>query len=171
MSSDHLGLIDDDPITPVTEELLLTDKDFPAFYINKHHPDDYKISNTPIEKELIFHEYKGGHNRLLLRCSIKLSDDLFCPMTFVLDTGAPKVYMSAIGKSILAEYKLLINEEDLGIDYVKFLGRKYIVEDTPEGHAPANILGLKTLCRWGLTMHDEPSFGFTLENDFSYLEA
>jgi hypothetical protein len=136
-----------------------------------HHPYDYKFSEVPIEKELIFHEHKMRHPRLLLRCSLQLAESVFCPMTFVLDTCAPKVYLSANAKSILAEYNLHVTDTELGVEYVKLLGGKYRTEDTPEGHAPANIIGLKTLCRWGLTLYDEPSFGCTLKKDFAYLEA
>lgn len=134
-----IAIIDDDPTTPVPEELLLTDEDFPRNYINKQHPDDYKLSNAPIEKELVFHQHKGRHPRLLLRCSIKLAEDVFCPMTFVLDTGAPKVYLSAFAKPILAAYNLQAVDKDVGFEYVTLLGRKFVMEDTPEGHAPANI--------------------------------
>ena len=170
MSFENLAVIDEDPLPSITEELMLTDEDFPSFYVNKHHPDDYKFSKTPIEKELIFHEHKMRRPRLLLRCSIQL-ENLFCPMTFVLDTGAPKVYLSDHAKSILTKYKLNVVDDDLGVGYVKFLGHKYRVEDTPVGHAPANIIGVKTLCHWGLTLYDEPCFGFALKKDFQFLEA
>jgi hypothetical protein len=56
-----------------------------------------------------------------------------------------------------------VEEDELSIEYVKFLGSKYRTEDTPVGHAPENILGLKTLFRWRLTIYNEPNFGFILE--------
>lgn len=169
--SDSLNLLDDDAFTPVSEELLLTDKDFPTNFINKQHPDDYKITNKPIEKELIFHEHLVSPlPRLLLRCSIKLTEGAFCAMTFVLDTNAPKIYVSAPAKHVFMQNKILLTDDDLGLDLLMLLGRKYRVEDTPEGHAPANIIGLKTLCRWGLVLSDEP-FGFHFKNDFDYLEV
>ena len=58
MSLDNIAIIDDDPVTPISQELLLTDEDFPSYFINKSHPDDYKLSDRPIEKELIFHEHR-----------------------------------------------------------------------------------------------------------------
>jgi hypothetical protein len=100
-----------------------------------------------------------------------LAEDIFTIMTFVLDTGAPKMYISQLAKPLLCAYTILGADEELGIEYVRFFGRKYRVENTPEGHAPANILGVKLLCRWGLTLHDEPTFGFEFAKDFDYLEA
>jgi len=170
MNSENLAIIDEDPTTPVPEELLLTDEDFPSNYTNMHHPDDYKLTTQPIEKELIFHQFKMRHPRLILRFSIKLAENVFTSMSFVLDTGAPKVYISAFAKPLLVQHCLLVEDEELGVKYVKFFGREYRTEDTPEGHAPANIIGLKTLCRWGLTLFDEPDCGFLLKNDFSFLE-
>lgn len=170
MLSERLALFDDDD-SSVADELLLTDKDFPANYIDKHHPDDYNFTAEPIEKEHIFHEYQGRHPRFLLRCSVKLAEDVFCSMTFVLDTGAPKIYVSTPAKVALKQNKILLMDDDLGVVYLVLMGRKYRVADTPAGHAPANIIGLKTLCRWGLEVFDEPCFGFRFKNDFDYLEV
>jgi hypothetical protein len=80
------------------------------------------------------------------------------------------VYLSAPAKCILAEYKLHVTDDDLGVEYVQLLGYKYRTEETPEGHAPANIVGLKTLFRWGLSLHAKP-FRFSLAQDFAYLET
>lgn len=65
MLFERLGMLDDDVVTPVRQELQWTDKDFPAYFINKQHPDDFKITTEPIEKELIFHEHQRRHPRLL----------------------------------------------------------------------------------------------------------
>jgi hypothetical protein len=51
------------------------------------------------------------------------------------------------------------------------MGRKYLLEQTPEGHHPANIIGLKTLCHWGLKLFAEPHFGFEFVDTFDYLNT
>jgi hypothetical protein len=86
-------IIEDDPATPIAEDLLLTDEDFPPTVVDKRHPNDYKLTTEPITKELIFHEIEGRHSRLILRTSVKLAENLFTSMSVVLDTGAPKIYL------------------------------------------------------------------------------
>ncbi len=61
-------------------------------------------------------------------------------------------------------------DEELGVVFDSLLGRKAGVEKTPEGHDPANIIGLKTLCKWGLRLHDEPHIGFTFDKDIAILD-
>eukprot|EP01032_Pedospumella_encystans_P020685 gene20685-23493_t len=165
---ESVGLIDEDPVIPIAQELMLTNEDFPPHYVNMQHPDDYILSDSPIKKELIFHEHKGRHSRLHLRCSVKLMENVFCPMSFVLNTGAPKIYLSLNAKAILENYNLHCTDDDLGVTFVNLLGHRYRTEDTPEGHAPANIIGLKALCRWGITLFDEPTFGFKFAKTFSF---
>jgi len=162
-------MLEEDPKTPVPEELLLTDEDFPSYFVDKHHPDDYKITDHPIQPEHIFHEVDGRHPRLILRCSVKLAVGKFCSMSFVLDTGAPKIYLCDDAAKIMTDSGIRVIDKELGIIYVTLLGRKYRVEKTPDGHSPANIIGLKTLCRWGLRLHDEPVLGFTFDNGFNEL--
>ena len=91
-------------------------------------------------------------------------------MTFVLDTGTPKVYTSEPAKSILIEHGILVVDDELGYDYIRLMGHRYLTEMTPDGHSPANIIGLKPLCRWGLVLADEPNFNFNFQNDFEFLE-
>lgn len=49
-------------------------------------------------------------------------------------------------------------------------GRNHRVEKTPSGHDPANIIGLKTLCQWGLQLSEDPDYRFTLNKDFQFIE-
>ena len=67
--------------------IILNDSDFPTYYKNQAHPNDYIISNVPII-ENIFNDRKH-HWRILLRISFKISEDNYLPVTFVCDTGAP----------------------------------------------------------------------------------
>ena len=89
-------------------------------------------------------------------------------MTFVLDTGAPKVYTSEPAKSILIEHGILVVDDELGYDYIRLMGHRYLTEMTPDGHSPANIIGLKPLCRWGLVLADEPNFNFNFNYVYHY---
>ena len=117
---------DEEETTPtgIEEELFLTEKDFPVNFVNMQHPEDYSLQSTPIVKELIYHHRKGLHTRLILRVSIKLAEGIFTPISFVLDTGAPKVYTSSIAENILTKYGI----------------HKYRVESTPENYAPQTSL-------------------------------
>lgn len=162
-------MLEDEPVTPVFQELLLRDEDFPANYSNFAHPQDYEITDEPIPVEYIYHEFHGRHPRLHLRCSIKLSDDEFLSVSFVLDTGAPKFYLCDHLSHILTARGIREQDHDLGMSFVTIFGRKYHAERTPDGHHPANIIGLKTLLRWRLRLHDEPTFGFSFAKEFSFL--
>jgi len=84
MKKHNIAIIDDD--RSVQDELQLTDADFPISYVNMAHPDDYKISSSPIDPDYIFHK-EPHHNCLILRISWK-TDDGFLPMSFVCDTSA-----------------------------------------------------------------------------------
>ena len=59
-------MLEVDPVTPVPEELMLTDEDFPPNYVNKQHPDDNTLAQSHIKKELIFHEHQGRLMRIYL---------------------------------------------------------------------------------------------------------
>jgi len=75
------------------EDISLMFKDYPDNYVDKCHPEDYITSDSAI-KELFFH-VKKGHNRLLLRISIKIDKKTYVPITFICDTGAcTSVYFS-----------------------------------------------------------------------------
>lgn len=161
-------MIDDEPTTPVAEELLLSNEDFPTNYVNFAHPEDYIISNQPIQPEKIFHQYKFRHPRLLLRVSWKIGENEFFPISFVLDTGAPKIYLNATVFQHFTQRNIIHIVEDMGVMFVKLFDHNYIVEETPLGHAPANIIGLKTLCHLGLQLTATPSFGFTFQQDFQF---
>lgn len=138
-------VFEDEPVTPVFQELLLREEDFPANYSNFAHPQDYEITDEPIPAQHIYHEFRGRHSRLHLRCSIKLSDDEFLSASFVLDTGAPKVFLCDHLLHILTARGICERDPDLGVSFITIFGRKYRFERTPEGHHPANIIGLKTL--------------------------
>lgn len=149
-------------VFPEKEQLLLLPEDFPEYYINCAHPDDYKIINGPIpNKELIFNHRQGRHNRLLVRIPWKLNNE-YTTFTFVLDSNAPKhLYLCKKAISLLEEKKLIFEDTDSNIIYVNIHGRKCPIEPTPFSHEPANLIGLKMLTRLKLELFEEdPCFTF-----------
>ena len=147
------------PEEEVVEQMLLCAEDFPPDYVNFAHPQDYHVSSQPIEPECIFNHRQGTHNRLLWRVSWDIGNRKFMPMTFVLDTGAPKqMYLSQTALSKLEELGLLKTDEDTEARWVQLFGRKCGVERTPHGHDPANIIGLRMLMRLGLQLSDSVPF-------------
>ncbi len=92
-------------------------------------------------------------------------------MSFVLDTGAPKIYFCEYVFGEFIARGVIVEEPDMGVTYIKLFGRKYIVELTPEGHAPANIIGLKALCALGSRLHNSPDYCYSLSMDPAFLST
>lgn len=142
-------------------DLLLTDADFPSTFKDFAHPDDYQLHSDPIEPQCIFHQYPGGHNRLIYRTSIYIGPGRYTTLSFVCDTGAPKhLYLSPRAVDTLQRYKLLRIDSETDISWVYVKNKKVPVDVTPPKHSPANIIGLKLLCKLGLQL-DEEGFTFT----------
>ncbi len=148
--------------------MLMAD-DFP-WRRQDDNPCDYIKSSTPMTPEFIFHHVRGKNNRLWMRASWKLAPGEFVPMSFLLDTGAPKqLYLSERAMSILEEAGLTVEDNDTDIQFVYVFGRKCLVELTPSvtPTAPANIFGLKMLKRLGLQLFEkEPHFSFSKKFTF-----
>ena len=147
----------------VPEDLLLVAEDFPLDFKQGRHPDDYTTTVAPMERKHIFHHIRGRHNRLWTRMSWKLIDGAFMPISFLLDTGAPKhMYLSKEALDVLERHGMVYVDEDMDLQYVKMFGRRIPVDPTPEMHQPANLIGLKLLKRFGLRLFDdEPHFDFS----------
>lgn len=64
------------------ETILLQESDYPDYFVDKHHPDDYKITKEPIRPEHIYH-LKADHNRVMVRLSTQIGPDMFIPITFI----------------------------------------------------------------------------------------
>ena len=77
------------PELEAEEQLLLCPQDFPDNYTKDYcHPEDYKVFEHAVEKQLMFNHRQGKFNRLLLRACWRTAHEKYIPMTFVLDTGA-----------------------------------------------------------------------------------
>lgn len=145
------------------EEAALCDEDYPTDFVSHRHPDDYKTTSAPIDPQFIFHHIHGRHNRLWLRISWQLGPSKFMPMSFLIDTGAPKhFYLSPDAIIALDSYKVLHVDDDMDVQYVKLQKRNCPIEGTPAAHKPANIMGLKLLKRLGLKLFESsPHFAFS----------
>jgi hypothetical protein len=154
-------LFEDEPTTPISDELMLTDADFPSTFVHFSHPDDYITMSNPIKPEYIFHRQRNStHCRLILRISLKVEEGIYFPASFVCDTGAPKLYFCSRLIQLIQRSSVFGVDEDLAVPYVTFFGRKYRFEETPIPHAPANIIGLIALARFGLSVHEDLTFRF-----------
>ena len=140
----------------IPSHIILHEADFPSYYTNKMHPDDFKITENPMQYETIFHK-KFHHNRLILRISIFV-ENRFIPISFICDTGAPdSFYLSSDVIRLLSDR---LKEDDLGATFIKINNKRFFVGSTPSNHDSINIIGLKALSFFGLCL-EEDGFYFT----------
>ena len=141
------------------EEIMLQEADFPDYFIDKHHPDDYKPINKPLS-ELIYH-VMPDHNRLILRICFKITDTMYIPVTFVCDTGAPShIYVNSLTRRLI---KTLILTDATGSQILK-IGKDKIpmlLKPSPAHHPDVNIIGLLALLKFGITANEDDTFAFT----------
>lgn len=149
-SSNNLLLMED-------ETIMLYEADFPDYFIDKHHPDDYKIVRRPFV-EMIYHD-GIGHNRLLLRITFKIGENMYLPATLVCDTGAcVGLYTNQLLRRMINN-RIIIDKES-SISYLNTSDGRLITSPTPAPHQDCNILGLRALCKFGLVL-SEDRFEFT----------
>lgn len=148
------------------ETILLYEADFPNYYVDKHHPDDYKIVREPFVR-LIYHD-RIGHNKLLLRITTKIGDGMYLPATYVCITDACKgacvgIYTNALLDRLINNR--IVMDKESGISYINTSVGKINVAPTPAPHQDCNIIGLRALCKFGLTLSPD-SFEFTNLPDY-----
>lgn len=141
----------------IPSHIIFHDTDFPSYYINKKHPNDFMITSNPIQQEMIFHQ-RFHHNRLILRTSI-LIEERFISVSFICDTGAPDSFY--LCDELRQRLSSRIFEDELGVTFIKIGGKKFFVGSPPSNHDNINILGLKALSIFGLYLEDN---GFLFEN-------
>ena len=159
---------------PIT---LLSTDDFPKEFVNFTHPNDYSLRRTPLPPEFIYHR-SGKSNRLILRISWR-SGESYIPMSFVVDTGCTAGFeLSEKAHFILKQHKLLRKGEDFEYAYVHFGSSETGAPQTcqkfkskvvlaSENITPANVIGLRTLTRTGLMIHDKDA-GFHFIQNISW---
>ena len=137
------------------EVAMIGRHDFPEHYVNMKHPQDYEITDTPIQPEFTVHN-SGIHARLLLRMSWR-SGTKYVPMSFIVDSGAPfPFYFSEAGSAIMRAHRLLISDDN-GNQFVQVHSpdgstRNFQYMDTPSTFEPANLIGLRFLLRFPMLM-------------------
>lgn len=128
----------------------MKDADFPRNYINQKHPDDLNEFTEPV-CELILHT-KPYHNRLIMRMSFDIGG-VYIPVSFICDTGAPgSFYLSETTR--LSRIAEVIQRDELDNEFVRINGKAFSVSDSPGHHPYANIMGLKALLYFGLSIGD-----------------
>ena len=147
-------------VSPDEQHLLICSQDFPVHYSDEEycHPDDYKPSPRIIPREFIFNHRQGKFNRLILRICFEgdSASTTFIPMSFILDTGAPRhLYLCQKAIASLSDANRLFVDEDMDMMWTPIYGRKVPIDNTPSSHDPANIMGLRFLMRLGLTLNDK----------------
>jgi len=60
---------------------ILHETDFPDYFHNKNHPEDFKPMSSPYT-ELIYHR-RAYHNRIFVRIGVKISAGTYIPLTFI----------------------------------------------------------------------------------------
>jgi hypothetical protein len=162
-----MSILANDPSSVIQDFVLLYPSDFPLNFQDGVHPGDYMESDAPIEPECIYHHVRGKHKRLWFRVSWRLKSGKFVPISFLLDTGAPKhLYLTQQVLKILEDDGTATVNEDMCAQCVKLYGRNCIVEESPTQHQ-ANVMGLNLLKRFKLQLFDEePHFSLNLPAPF-----
>lgn len=139
------------------EDIFLGEADFPDYYIDKHHPNDYIPISTPIQ-ELIYHQMPN-HNRLILRMCFKITDTMFIPVSFVCDTGAPShIYINSLTRRLV---KSIILQDEAGTQYLTVNKHKMLILSSPNHHPDTNIIGIQALLKFGLASNEDDTFSFS----------
>jgi hypothetical protein len=135
----------------------LWDRDFPIYFKNRKHPQDYQLLDAPIDPECIYH-VNGAHRRLFLRVSFKCKGG-FIPVTFLLDTCWPLFFrISREAEDVLKLHSVVLYDDIFGL-YVNInLGgsrsEMTVCENTNKDYEPVNFMGLAALSKLGLSLHD-----------------
>ncbi len=134
------------------ETILLQKADFPDHFIDKHHPEDFKPSRRST-MEFYFHKLPL-HNRLIVRISFRVRNNIYIPFTFVCDTGVPShIYINTITRRLIKER---IYEDDAGNQLINLSsGKRFTVYPSPSNHHDVNIIGLMRLAYFGLVVQED----------------
>lgn len=137
------------------ENLILTDADFPEYFVNWAHPEDYILVENPFKPEYIYPNMRNKESTklLLMRACFELPESKkFLPMTFVLHSGAPNsLYLSEQARSIFGKEGLLEVNSSM-MHHIKVFGQKCEVEPFPYKDRGANLIGNPLLAAMGMQM-------------------
>lgn len=143
-----------------SDELLLSQADFPSGWVDMAHPDDYTVLKAPLEPHVFTHD-KPHHNRILFRISFKVGEGAYLPVSFVVNTGAPSsLYIGRKLRAHLGQHgRLLSDETDAEVLELHGIG-KQAVRGTSSIHQPANVVGLPLIKKLSLVV-GETAVAFT----------
>lgn len=149
-----------DAVRPTVHgEVLLTSLDFPDYFVDMAHPEDYVVSERRLDPYLIENTVPH-HHILLLRVSLEARPGTFAVMTFVLDTGASSAaYFGRRAMQLMHEVGRL-REDDLGVVYLDTpLGRCAVLE-TPATRQTSSALtcSRNSSCSWGCRRFSAPTY-------------
>ena len=147
--------------------IMLCELDYPRNFrghgVNTHkyaHPDDYKVTDSPIKPYAFLYKGERGRNRIFVRTSLKLdvSEDnsKFTSATFLLDTGCCPHFN--ICDVLFEMIKPRVVKDSSPFDYmaVNINGQKHLCEichDLPDIHKPTNCMGVPMFFALGLKFH------------------
>ena len=140
--------------------ILLTDFDYSDNYINKAHPDDYKITKQPIQSMCLYHG-RPRYNQLIHRISFKIANDEYFSVSFVCDTGCPQFMILTSQAKQLLKSRIFI-DDDMQNEYIIINNRKVPIVDSQHPHYNSNVIGLPLLSRFGIQLN---------QNSFNYINC
>lgn len=139
------------------ETTMLQEVDFPDYYIDKRHPDDY----IPVKKcftEYIYHSI-SDHNILILRICFKIGHKTYIPCSFICDTGAPThIYINSTTRKMIKD---LIQKDELENEFLIIDNKRMMLKPSPSNNPDVNIIGLRSLSYFNLILKDD---GFVFLN-------
>lgn len=144
--------VETDPLPQLNSEM-----DFPRHFQDMAHPDDFKITNAPIQPEFIMH-IRRGHTKMICRFSWKLADNKYCATSFVVATCVPKHFYLSVKTIDMLDENNRIVEDDIGYCHIQLSDKKVRLG---ESNQPANIIGLDMVRQLGaIEFPDEHSWRF-----------
>lgn len=130
-----------------TGSILIDHRDYPDTYVNLCHDEDYIQTSIRINNEFIYNHGPIKNERLLVRMPVRLNDNTYTSMTFIIDTGCPTpIILSTEASSILQTYNRL-REDDAGSRFLTIGGMNFIYGHHVE-KPMINIIGLPFLRRF-----------------------
>ncbi len=147
-------------IDPFESPVRMGPTDFPKYFVNRKHPEDYILVPEPIVPKYIFHD----NIRMYLHISWKTPKG-YLPMTFMVDTTSPTAMSFCLeGMRALIDCDLTHVDEALGYTYVHvhYGGSEedfFDVRMDFSQEKSVNFIGLRALKKLGLHV-DEKGFRF-----------
>jgi hypothetical protein len=130
--------------------------------------DDYKYRNTPIEPEFV--TYQNGYMfQYIFRISFKCGDNMYIPMSFIVDTGTVSDFLlSDEAMHILQKHNLLSKDSKLELCDENNAIYHATVQKINKKHArvnQSNYIGIRFIQKFGFIVKEK---AFRFERHFQY---